>query len=154
MTSLRVQTAERFISHFTTLDEGILETTLADDYTHQYAPSSIPNQGPFDKKGLINFVTGFKRIIKTYPMTIKESIDSESRNIVTVWTIGKASVHDELKDEGSPKEDWEYTGEYMFLLYMNEEGDKVAKTVEFLDSKATADRLIALVARASKNLAS
>lgn len=154
MASVRLQTAEKFVSHFTNLDEGILETLLADDYTHQYAPSSIPNQGPFDKKGLINFVIGLKQIIKTYPMTIKESIDSESRHVVTVWTTGQASVHDELKDEGSPKEDWEYTGEYMFLLYMNEEGDKVVKTVEFLDSKATADRLVAIVARASQNLAS
>jgi hypothetical protein len=75
MASVRLQTAERFISHFATMDEGILETVLADDYTHQYAPGSIPNQGPFDKNGLINFVNGFKRIIKTYPMTIMESID-------------------------------------------------------------------------------
>lgn len=134
------------------MDESILESVLADDYTHHYAPSSIPQQGPFDRQGLINFVIGLKRIIKTYPMTIKESIDSESRNVVTVWTTGLASFHDELQDGSMSKEEWQYTGEYIFLLYMNETGDKLIKTVEFLDSKATVDKLMATVARASGNL--
>lgn len=153
MASKRLQTVEKFLSHFASMDENILESVLAEDYIHYYAPQSLPHE-PFDKRALINFVTYIKRIIKEYPMTIKESIDSESRKAVTVWTTARASFHDELKDDSMPPEDWVHHGEYMFLFYLNEDGDKIVKTIEFIDSKATMEKLLVIVTKASKKLES
>ena len=151
MVSKRLELATNFISHFTALDTEILEDILAESYTHHYAPSSIPSQGPFDKKGLINFVSGLKTIMARYPMSIRQSLESESSNAVTLWVTGQASFHEEVKDDSISKEDWEYTGEYIFLLYMDEAQKKIIKTIEFLDSKATADKLSRLAARAMEN---
>lgn len=153
MTSNRVATAKKFISHYATLDEGILEAILADNYTHEYAPSSLPHP-PYDKKGLIDFLLSIKNMFKAYPMTIKEIIESESSNAVTVWTSSHMTFQDEVKDEGTPEEEWQFNGEYMYLFYFNETGDKIVRTMEFLDSKAAADKLLPLVAKAQANLAS
>ena len=57
--------------------------------------------------------------------------------------------------KGKPEEvneaDWEYVGEYIFILDLDEEG-KITRIVEFLDSKNTV-RLFALAEKARENLA-
>jgi hypothetical protein len=148
MASKRLETATRFIDHFASLDVQVLEPILAESYIHQYAPSSIPHQGLLDKKSLFDLVTTLKIIMEGYPMKVKQSMESESRNAVTLWASGKAHFRDEFKDDGIPKEAWEYTGEYVFMLYMDETGEKITKTIEFVDSKATTEKFLVLIARA------
>ena len=48
------------------------------------------------------------------------------------------------------KEEWDYAGEYIFILNVNEAG-KIARILEFLDSKAT-ERLRGLMTKARENL--
>jgi uncharacterized radical SAM superfamily Fe-S cluster-containing enzyme len=54
---------------------------------------------------------------------------------------------------GEEVERWRYKGEYMFMLWMDESGEKVVRVVEFLDSKGTADVLMPLMRRARENRA-
>ncbi|KAF2627059.1 hypothetical protein BU25DRAFT_491575 [Macroventuria anomochaeta] len=54
----------------------------------------------------------------------------------------------EVVDGG--KEEWEHTGEYIFVLDVNEEG-KIRRVLEFLDSKET-ERLRGLMGRARRKL--
>jgi len=55
-----------------------------------------------------------------------------------------------VKGDGDEAE-WEYTGEYIFILDMDEEG-RITRVVEFLDSLAT-ERVRGLMGKARRNLA-
>ena len=67
---------------------------------------------------------------------------------VTIWAIGVPEFRAEAVDgiEG----EWEYTGEYIFILDVNEEG-KISRVLEFLDTKER-ERLRGLMERARRNL--
>lgn len=77
-------------------------------------------------------------------------MEDEKQNRVVVWATGKPMWKEEVMD--GDKKDWEIEGEYMFILSMNESGEKLERVVEFLDSKRT-EELRVLAARAAKNLA-
>ncbi|ETS77908.1 hypothetical protein PFICI_09970 [Pestalotiopsis fici W106-1] len=152
MASIRLAAAMKFIEHFATLDTNILQSILATDYIHQYAPSSIPQQEPFDKQGLIAFVTSLKTIMNGYPMVVKLAMESESSNAVTIWAAGEAIFRDAAKDDGIANQEWNYKAEYIFMIFLDNEGDKIIKTIELVDSKATVDKLLGLSQRAYKNI--
>jgi hypothetical protein len=46
-----------------------------------------------------------------------------------------------------------YEGEYILILSMDKTGEKIIRTIEFLDSKRTDDKLRPLMQRANKNRA-
>jgi hypothetical protein len=77
-------------------------------------------------------------------------MEDEQQNKVIVWATSQPIFHDELKDEGLTEEEWTYKGEYMFILSMNESGDKVERVVEFVDSKGS-ERFLGLIQRARTN---
>ncbi|OJD28421.1 hypothetical protein ACJ73_00169 [Blastomyces percursus] len=58
-------------------------------------------------------------VMSSLPVTAKEYIESESSNQVTVWASSGAMFRD------------------VFLLWMDEAGEKLVKSVEFLDSQRT-----------------
>ncbi|KAK9310979.1 hypothetical protein V1522DRAFT_432606 [Lipomyces starkeyi] len=84
-----------------------------------------------------------------FPVTAKEYFDSESSNSVTVWATSRAVFRDDVKDASIP--DWVYEGEYVFIFTFASTGEKIVRTVEFLDSKATADKLMVMMKRAREN---
>jgi ketosteroid isomerase-like protein len=51
--------------------------------------------------------------------------------------------------DGNEK-DWDFTGEYIFILDVNEDG-KIVRILEFLDSLVT-ERFMGLMVRAKENL--
>lgn len=67
---------------------------------------------------------------------------------MTLWATGTPEFKKEVMD--GEREGWEYTGEYIFILDVDEEG-KIVRVVEFLDSKGT-ERLRGLVERARRNM--
>lgn len=69
---------------------------------------------------------------------------------MVVWATSETRFHDEVMDGGIAAEEWKYRGEYIFILSMDEKGEKIERVVEFVDSKGT-DRLRVLMARAKKN---
>jgi hypothetical protein len=60
-----------------------------------------------------------------------------------VWAHSETRFLDQLKD-GDNEEEWRLKGESMFLMTMDESGVKVEHVLEFLDSKATADIVVAV----------
>ena len=83
-----------------------------------------------------------------FPVTAKEYTESESCNQVTVWATSKAIFRDDVKDD---EEEWEYEGEYVFMFWMDGSGERIERTVEFLDSLGTRERLMKLMRRAEEN---
>lgn len=73
--------------------------------------------------------------------------------MVIVWATGRPQFREELKDyEEFSKEQWEYVGEFIFMLTLDETGEKIVKVNEFVDSKGTDLKLWPLAVRAVGNL--
>jgi hypothetical protein len=152
MASKRLETAKRFIAQFATpSDTQGFASVLAENYTHQFAPASLNLPVVYDKQGFLEHIGHLSHIMTGFPVTGKQYIETASPNGVTVWATGQAKFRDDVKDDGIPEEEWEYTGEYVFMLSMDEAGEKVVRTVEFLDSKATDEKLRPLMKRARQN---
>jgi hypothetical protein len=151
MASKRLGTAKKYIGHFATLDTQTLESVLAEDHIHEFAPSSMNPPGPFNKQSFIEYSGRLRNVMTGFPVTAKEYIESENENKVTVWATSRTIFRDDVKDNGISAEEWVYEGEYIFLLSMDEVGEKIVRTVEFLDSKGTVDQLFGLMKRANEN---
>ncbi|KAL4876518.1 hypothetical protein BJY04DRAFT_141704 [Aspergillus karnatakaensis] len=153
MPSARLLTAQRFIAHFETLDRSLLESLLHETYTHTFHPKSIGplSENVYDKAGFLTHGAGLSSIMTGFPVYAKEYVESESSNQVVVYATSKTHFREEVKDDGIPKEDWEYGGEYVFIFTMDDSGEQIVRCLEFLDSKAT-ERLIWLMERAKGNL--
>jgi len=151
MASNRLETAKKFIGHFASFDRQTLDTILAEDYIHHFAPSSLTPFGPYTKQGFLEHHGRMLIVMSGFPVTAKGYIESESSNEVVVWATSQANFRDEVKDDGIPKKDWMYEGEYVFILSMDRTGEKIVRVVEFLDSKATLDKLVGLMKRAQRN---
>jgi hypothetical protein len=150
MDSQSLVTAKKFINLFATLDVDTLSAILAENYSHEFAPASVNIPGP---KGRTEFVDHFKHLSGTmagFAVYPKEYIENKTDNQITVWATSKTNFHAYAKDDGIPAEDWEFQGEYLFVLWMDESGEKITRCLEFLDSKKT-DQLKPLMMRAGEN---
>jgi hypothetical protein len=87
----------------------------------------------------------------TFPVTPKEVMEDEQKNMVIIHATSQASFHEELKDDEIPAEEWTYCGEYIFMLSMTEDEDKVKRVVEFVDSKGS-ERLLGLIKKGKKRI--
>ncbi|KAH8697047.1 hypothetical protein BGW36DRAFT_377840 [Talaromyces proteolyticus] len=146
-----LETAKKFIGQFATFDTQTLDNILSENYTHHFAPESLSSLGPYTKKEFLDHHRRMLTIMSGFPVMAKEYIQSESRNQVVVWATSQAIFRDEVKDDTILEKDWMYEGEYMFILSMDETGEKIVRGVEFLDSKATIDTLLGLMKRAQEN---
>jgi hypothetical protein len=151
MSSKRLETAKKYINHFATLDTKTLESLLAENHHHQFAPISMNPPGPFDKQGFLEHSRRLCNIMTGFPVAGKEYIESESGNQVTVWATSRTIFRDDVKDDGIEEKEWVYEGEYIFIFTMDESGEKIVRTVEFLDSKGTVEKLGVLMKRANEN---
>ncbi|KUI66982.1 hypothetical protein VM1G_01922 [Cytospora mali] len=158
MESKRLQTAKKYIGHFATIDTETLASVLSDDHVHQFAPASLSLPGPFTKQDFLDHSARLRRVMTGFPVYAKEYVESESANQVTVWATSKAQFREEVMDDddngggGSGEGKWVFEGEYVFMLWMDESGEKIRRTVEFLDSKATEDGLRLLMKRANEKV--
>lgn len=73
--------------------------------------------------------------------------------VVLVWATGSPQWREEVKDyEVFSEEQWDYVGEFIFMLTMDEKGEKIVKIHEFVDSKGTDTKMWPLAQRALGNL--
>jgi ketosteroid isomerase-like protein len=151
MASKRLETAKKYIDHFAILDTLTLESLLAENHHYQFALTSMNLLGPFDKQGFLAHSRRLRNIMAGFPVTGKEYIESESGNQVTVWATSRTIFRDDVKDDGIEEKEWVYEGEYIFIFTMDESGEKIVRTVEFLDSKGTVETLGVLMKRANEN---
>jgi hypothetical protein len=151
MASKRLETAKKFIGQFATFDTQTLDIILSENYTHHFSPTSLSPLGPYSKQDFLDHHSRMLTIMSGFPVMAKEYIESESGNQVAVWATSQAIFRNEVKDDGIPEMDWMYEGEYVFILSMDKTGEKIVRGVEFLDSKATIDKLMVLMKRAQEN---
>jgi len=149
MASTRIETAKKYLSQYSSLNVTDLSSTLTDTYIHHFAPASLKLPGPLDKRTTLDFLKGMDGFIKDSAPNIEECIDGG--NHVIIWARGSFKFSEDVRDEGLPEADWTYQGEYMFILFTSESGDKITKAIEFVDSKKTADTLMPLMKRAGEN---
>lgn len=151
MSSTRLETAKKYINHFATLDSVVLETLLAENHVHEFAPKSMNPPPSLDKAGFLAHSSHLQEIMTGFPVHGNEYIESEGQNQVTVWATSRAEFRDDVKDDD--KEEWAYEGEYVFMFWMDESGEKIVRTVEFLDSEGTNKVLRPLMKRAKESRA-
>lgn len=151
MPSTRYNTALAFIKAFETLDGQTFHSLYTPTCIHSFAPASCNPPAPSGRDHFSTHIGGLKTILKSFPVYPKEIIENETENQVVIWATSETVFLDEAMDDGIPKEDWSYKGEYIFILTMNESGEGIEKVFEFLDSKGT-DRLRDLMKRGRDNL--
>lgn len=87
-------------------------------------------------------------VLESFTVSIQEAWASPSKNQVTVSAVSEPKLHGHVKDNDN-EEEWKLHGEYIFILDMDETGEKLKHVFEFLDSKAT-ENLWLLATRAFK----
>jgi hypothetical protein len=147
--STRAETVKCFIEAFRTLDAEEFARLKTSDCKHYFAPASVGITEPKSNEDFTAHMQTLRGILKGFPVFIKELFDGEKH--VTVWARSETQFLEKAMDDGLPREQWAFKGEYIFIFELTEDGKRISKIVEFLDSKATED-LRALMKRARKNL--
>ncbi|KPM42170.1 hypothetical protein AK830_g4376 [Neonectria ditissima] len=133
---------------FTTLDPSVFPSILSDDYKHEFAPASLNPPQPFDREGFTAHVKRLQGVLRSFPVRMKETWPNPSLNQVVIWADSETNFHDHVEDSDDAEE-WKLHGEYMWVLTMDESGEKITHVLEFLDSKVT-EKIRGLMARAFK----
>jgi ketosteroid isomerase-like protein len=139
--------ATSFLSAFTHLDTAAHTSLRAPSCTHIFAPSSLGMPTKSNAEFAHHLDANIRPIISGFPCVAKEIHVNEAGRQVTIWATGTPEIRAEAKDDGA---DWEYVGEYIFLLDVDEQG-RIVRVLEFLDSKGT-ERVKELMGRGRKNL--
>jgi hypothetical protein len=72
-------------------------------------------------------------------MTPHTWIEDEGASLVTVHAACRYVFRREMRDGSLSKQAWEVKEEYVFIIYVSEEGDQVVRVVEMLDTDASID---------------
>jgi len=112
--------------------------------------SSLPPA--LDNAAFATHISHLQEIMTSFLVIAKEVSEDQEQNQVIIWATSKAGFHKDLKDARIANEEWAYRGVYIFILAMDETGQKVDRVIEFVDSKET-ERLKGLIMRARANKA-
>jgi hypothetical protein len=151
MTSKCLSVALKYIQAANEMDFSTIMAMRAPSCTHHFHPSSLGIRPPINNATYEVNLVRFKEIISGFPMTIKETLEDEKKNQIMIWAEGGQTWFPEAKDPGLSDDEWNFTREYIFILSLDESGEKIEKMVEFVDTKAT-EQLRLLLARAQENV--
>ncbi len=144
-------TAERYISAFETLDSDLfLSLQSPSAYSHTFGPASASPPPPQDGEHFAQHIADLRGIMRGFPVYTQQMYVNEAARQVVLHATSETWFHDEIKDNDIPESDWLYHGEYIFILDMDDSGEKITRVFEFLDSKGT-DALRQLMKRARAN---
>lgn len=142
-------TAATYLNVFTTLDSTTIAHVQTSDYTHEFAPQSANPPGPFSRDEFAQFLSNLRNVVYDFNVRARQIWPNPSLRQVVIWADSAPAFRDEVKN-GSDEIDWRYKGEYIFILTLDDKGQKVSKVLEFVDSKGT-ERVKALIAQATAN---
>jgi len=151
MSSTRRATALKYLDAASTFDLDAIMALRSPDCTHEFHPPSVGVRPPLDNTAYEAQLRQFKDIVVGFPVTIKEIIEDDKENRLMVLLESSQTWSSDAKDAGLSEEEWAFSREYVFVLTMDETGEKITRVVEFLDSKGT-EQLRVLVARATGNM--
>ncbi|KAI8252046.1 hypothetical protein K4K53_011470 [Colletotrichum sp. SAR 10_77] len=140
-----------FIRAFDTLEDAAHISLRAPSCTHTFAPASMGPPPPMTNAELAAHLAKLRLIMTGFPVTAKEIHVNVPKRQVLIWATAVAEFKDEVKGlkEGEDGKEWDYVGEYMFFLTVDEEGN-ISRVVEFVDSLGT-KRVWGLMSRAWEN---
>lgn len=142
--------AAAFLLGFKNLSASEHIALRAENCTHIFAPSSIEGlPPPKSNQAFAEHLTNLRKLLVAFPVTAKEININEAQRQIVIWANGKPEFRQEAMGSDA-KDEWDYTGEYIFILNLNGEG-KIERIVEFLDSLATM-RLLGLMKKARTNV--
>jgi hypothetical protein len=141
--------ATSFLSSLSSLSTPAMLAIRAPTCTHVFAPSSLSLPAPLTNTSLVTHLAdNLAPLLSSFPTTAKEIHINELGRQITIWATGRPEFKAEVMD--GEAEEWVYTGEYIYMLSVDEDG-KIVRVLEFLDSKAT-ERLSVLMGRAKASL--
>jgi hypothetical protein len=145
-------TATAWLDALGSLDSERLRSLMSPQYSHSFAPASLTELavGTKNRDAMCVHAGTVGRVMRSFRVIPRQVWPNPSLRQVVVWADSKAEFKDEAK-KGGPDAEWEYAGEYIFVITMNEQGDLVEEVLEFVDSKAT-ERVLGMMARAFKNI--
>ena len=120
MSSTRYNTTLAFVGDFSTLDVPTMLSRRTDDCIHSFLLSWIAPP-PKDNEAFGEHITRLRQVMPTIPVAVQEVMEDKQKNMAVVYATNQAHFHEELKDDG---EQWGYQEPYIFILTMNESGDK------------------------------
>lgn len=151
MASIQRSIALAFLQSFQDLDIDSNLALRTPGCSHIFAPASLNFPPSMTNEQWAAHVLSLKSILANLPVTAKEIFAQEGSSQVTIWATSEARFREEAKDEDSGL-NWIYHGEYIFILLLNQTGDKIERIVEFLDSKKVVE-VGALLERGRRNVA-
>jgi ketosteroid isomerase-like protein len=144
------QTATSFLAAFENLSATDHLALRAPSCLQIFAPASLKPPAPKTNEDLANHLNNDLRLVLDhFPVTAKEMHVNEAGRQVTIWATSNPKFKVEAMGGGSA-EKWDYIGEYVFILDVNDE-EKIVRILEFLDSLAT-ERLRGMMDRAKENI--
>lgn len=145
-------TALRFLAAYETLDTVLFESVMkpgSDSFIQTVAPSTLTSiAGSRTRAGFLADITRLRQVLDGFPVSVRELL-TETNDRVVLWCTSemrfKLAVtgdHDfkgqKSQSDGEEQLDkWNYQGEYVFAFEMVENGTKVRRVVDFMDSAAT-----------------
>lgn len=151
MTSKRLATVLKYIEAANILDIETIMSLRAPACISEFHPSSLsPSPVIRDNAAYAAGLAPFKTIILGFPVTIKQILEDEKQNSIMIWAEGATEWIPAVMDDEVEVEEWRFVREFIFIMGMDESGEKIEKVVEFVDSKAT-ERLRTLIVRAFEN---
>lgn len=121
----------------------------APNCTQIFAPASVNPPPPKSNDQFAAHIdNNISLLMDSFAVSPKEIHVNEAGRQITIWATGTPVFKAEAIGTGG--EDWNYTGEYVFILDVNE-GGKITRVLEFLDSLGT-QRLRGLMERARENV--
>lgn len=148
-----IATAKTYMQVFTSLDPEDILPIQTDDYQHTIAPTSLGFTSPYTRAQFATHILGLRRFLSSFPVHSRQVWPNPTKRQVLIWAQSEANFHEFVKGFGEPDSSvsWTFKGEYMWLLTMNNKGNKVKQVLEFLDSKG-AEQMKTLIGKALERI--
>jgi hypothetical protein len=131
-----------FCAAFEMLDLDTLLALRTPDCRHTIAPSSLNFGRDMSNEQWAVHFSLLRGILLSFPVTPIEILENKMAQQITIWATSNATFLEAAKT-GNSTIDWSFHGEYIFILFLNPEGDKIQRIIEFVDSRGVTE--VALV---------
>ncbi|KAF9059486.1 hypothetical protein BDP27DRAFT_1310838 [Rhodocollybia butyracea] len=125
--SQRRQTALAIIDAYNNWDLPAILSFRDSNCIHQILPKSL-NRPPLSNSDYETYFTPWLKAFTNFHVTINDIFEDEKENKIVLWA---QSTSDSVIGP--------YDNEYMLAFYFNEDGDKVVRMLEFVNSTVSVD---------------
>ncbi|KAJ7366999.1 hypothetical protein DFH08DRAFT_1004829 [Mycena albidolilacea] len=112
------------------------------------APLAANPPAPRSREEFAAHIRHLGGILRSFPVRAKQTWPNPVLKQVVIWADSETEFHPHVRDNDD-EDEGKYRGEYVFILTMDQSGEKIEHVLEFVDSKGT-ERLRGLMARAWK----